>query len=74
MADCGLPPVVLAGVGVGEIDHDAWLEAGLLHLSGGLGDAFGGVVHRLAAAAQDDVRIGIARGDQDRRLAGFGEA
>ena len=74
MADDCLAAIVLAAVGVGEVDHDARRKAGLLHLCGGLGDAFGGVVDRAAAAAQDDVGVRISLGDEDGRLAGFGEA
>ena len=48
VADDGLAAVVLVAVGVAEVDHDAGLEAGLLHLRGGFGDAVGGVVDRLA--------------------------
>src|ERR1035437_6963586 len=74
VTDDGLAAVILAAVGVGEVDHDARFDAGLLHLLGGFGDAIGGVVDRAAASAQDDVAIGISLSDEDGRLAGFGEA
>ena len=69
-----LAAVVLVAVGVAEVDHDARLDAGLFHLPGGLGHALRRVVHRPAAAAQDDVAIGIAGGDEDGGLAVFGVA
>ena len=74
VADYGLAAVVLARVGVAEVDHDARGEAGLFHLGRGLGDALGGVVDGAAAAAQDDVAVRIAGGDEDGRLAVLGVA
>ena len=65
VADDGLAAVVLVGVGVAEVDHDAGLEAGLLHALGGVGYGVSRVVHHLAAAAQDDVGVRVAGGDED---------
>ena len=65
----GLAAIILAAVGVGEVDHDARREAGFFHLGSGFGYALGGVVDCAAAAAQDDVAIGISRSDEDGRLA-----
>lgn len=45
VADDGLTLVVLAAVGVAEVDHDAGLDAGLQHLRGSFSDALGVVVH-----------------------------
>lgn len=65
VADDGLAAIVFAAVGMGEVDHDAGRKAGFFHLGRGLGDAFGGVVGRAPAAAQDDVAIRIAGSDED---------
>ena len=74
MADNGLAAIVLAAVGVRTVDHDARRQAGFFHQIRGLGHALCRVIHRLAAAAQDDVAIRISRGDKDGRLAEFGVA
>ncbi len=47
------------------------LDAGLFQCGSGLGNGVSGVVDRLAAAAQDDVAIGVAGGDEDCGLAVF---
>ncbi len=47
VADDGLAAIILAAVGVAEVDHDARRDAGLLHVRGGVGNAVGGVVHGL---------------------------
>ena len=74
VADVYLAAIVLAAIGVGEVDHDARGKVGLFHLRRGFGDALGSIVDRSAATAQDDVGVGISSGDEDGRLAGFGEA
>ena len=73
-ADEALSPVVLKTVGVAAIDHDAWLQPGGLKLSRGGSDGFGGVVDQLASAAQDDVALGVAPGDEDGGLSVLGVA
>ena len=65
VADDGLAAVILAAVGVAEVDHDAGRDAGLPHERGGFSNAIGGIVYGFAAAAQNDVAIGIALGDKD---------
>ena len=70
-ADGGLLGVVLVAVRVAAVDHDARWDAGLFHLATGLFDRCSVVVDGLAAAAKDDVAVGIAVGDEDGRLAIF---
>src|SRR5580658_8762220 len=69
VADERLAAIVLAGVGVTEVDHDAGRGPRLFHLSDSVGNTSGSVVHHFAAAAQNDVRVGIAGGDEDGGLA-----
>ena len=73
-ADSGLLGVILVAVGVAAVDHDAGWDAGLFHLATGLFDRCSVVVDGLAAAAKDDVAVGIAVGDEDGGLAVFGVA
>ena len=72
VADLGLAAVVLARVGVAEVNHDARGKAGFFHFGGGLGNALGGVVDGAPAAAQDHVAVGISGGHEDGRLAVLG--
>src|ERR1700722_20769638 len=67
-ADQALTGVVFVAVGVAAIDHDAWRNAGFLHLLSSLGHSAGLVVRRLPATAEDDVTVRIAPGKQNRRL------
>ena len=73
-ADSGLLGVILVAVGVAAVDHDAGWDAGLFHLAAGFFDRCGVVVDGLAAAAKDDVAVGVAVGDEDGGLAVFGVA
>jgi len=70
----GLLGVVFVAVGVAAVDHDLRADAGLLHLLAGI--FYGGsvVVGGVAAAAQDDVSVVIALGDEDGGLAVLGVA
>ena len=69
-----LAAIVFLAVGVTEVDHDAGRDAGALEEGGGFSNAGSSVVDGVAAAAQDDVAIGIAGGDEDGRLAVMGVA
>lgn len=64
-ADGGLLGVILVAVGVAAVNHDARWDAGLFHLAAGVFDRCGVVVDGLAAAAKDDVAVGVAVGDED---------
>ena len=74
MADDGLALVVLAAVSVAAVDHDARVEAGGEHAAADFVDAGGVVVGGVGAAAKDDVRVAVAGGAEDGRLAVFGVA
>ena len=54
-----LTSVVLVAVGVAAVDHDARGDAGTLHERCSFGNARCDVVHRIAAAAEDDVAIWV---------------
>lgn len=70
-ADSRLAGMVFTTVGVAAIDHDARGETGFFEQRGGFVDGGRVVVHGLAAAAQNDVAILIAGGEEDGGLAVF---
>jgi len=59
---------------VAAVDHDARRGPRFLHLDDGIGNTINGVVHHLAAAAQDDVALRISIGDEDGGLPMLGVA
>ena len=68
-----LAAVLLAAVGVGDIDHDLRAQACAFQQSAG-GLYMLGAVVGLLAAAQDDVAVAIAAGLEDGGLAHLGHA
>ena len=66
--------MVFVAVGVAAVDHDLRADAGLLHLLAGFFYGGGVVVGGVATAAQDDVAVAVALGDEDGGLAVLGVA